>query len=212
MESPTKRKNAMTEQEEFEFRLRMEQEAGQEQSPFTLIGDRPPPPTMGEYVKESIGRSLSSIPALMAESSALYGLSEGEFPSQLPPQGTAGQAYTQFQRSLGLKPEMRPATQLQRAVGTFTGAVADPLNLFGGAGLARQGLSNMARGLGLFEKGVGVQTGIAGVSALGGEYGGEAGGQYFGVPGQVIGSVIGSLASGGLNLLLVQKVVRLLQD
>ncbi len=187
----------MTEQEEFEFRLRMEQEAGQEQSPFTLIGDRPPPPTMGEYVKESIGRSLSSIPALMAESSALYGLSEGEFPSQLPPQGTAGQAYTQFQRSLGLKPEMRPATQLQRAVGTFTGAVADPLNLFGGAGLARQGLSNMARGLGLFEKGVGVQTGIAGVSALGGEYGGEAGGQYFGVPGQVIGSVIGSLASGG---------------
>ncbi len=53
----------------------------------------------------------------------------------------------------------------------------------------------MARGLGLFEKGVGVQTGIAGVSALGGEYGGEAGGQYFGVPGQVIGSVIGSLAA-----------------
>ncbi len=109
---------------------------------------------------ESIGRTLSSIPALMAESSALYGLSEGEFPSQLPPQGTAGQAYTQFQRSLGLKPEMRPATQLQRAVGTFTGAVADPLNLFGGAGLARQGLSNVARGLGLFEKGVGVQSGI----------------------------------------------------
>jgi len=94
-----------------------------EQSPFTLIGDQPPPPTMGEYVKESIGRSLSSIPALMAESSALYGLSEGEFPSQLPPQGTAGQAYTQFQRSLGLKPEMRPATQLQRAVGTFTESV-----------------------------------------------------------------------------------------
>jgi hypothetical protein len=202
MESQTKRDNAMTEQEEFEFRLRLEQEAGQEEMPLFMRGmtamfDQPPPPTMGEYVTESIGRSLSSIPALMAESSALYGLSEGEFPSQLPPQGTAGQAYTQFQRSLGLKPEMRPATQLQRAAGTVAGAVTDPLNLFSGAGLARQGLSNMARGLGLFEKGVGVQTGIAGVSALGGEYGGEAGGQYFGVPGQVIGSVIGSLASGG---------------
>ncbi len=56
MESQTKKDNAMTEQEEFEFRLRLEQEAGQEQSPFTLIGDQPPPPTMGEYVKESIGR------------------------------------------------------------------------------------------------------------------------------------------------------------
>ncbi len=202
MESPTKRKNAMTEQEEFEFRLRLEQEAGQEEMPsfmrgMTAMFDQPPPPTMGEFATESIGRTLSSIPALMAESSALYGLSGGEFPSELPPQGTAGQAYTQFQRELGLKPEMRPATQMQRAVGTVLGAVADPLNLFGGAGLARQGLSNVARGLGLFEKGVGVQTGIAGVSALGGEYGGEAGGQYFGVPGQVIGSVIGSLASGG---------------
>lgn len=170
---------------------------GVEQSPFTLIGDQPPPPTMGEFATESIGRTLSTIPALMAESSALYGLSEGEFPSALPPQGTAGKAYTEFQRNLGLKPEMRPATQMQRAVGTVLGAVADPLNLFGGAGIARQGLSNVARGLGLFEKGVGAQTAIAGVSALGGEYGGEAGGQYFGVPGQVIGSIIGSLASGG---------------
>lgn len=167
--------------------------------PFILqtMGDEPAPPTMGEYVRESVGRSLSNIPALMAESSALYGLSDGEFPSQLPPQGTAGQAYTQFQRELGLKPEMRPASQLQRAVGTVSGAVADPLNLFGGAGIARQGLTNAARGLGLFQKGVGVQTAITGVSALGGEYGGEAGGQYFGVPGQVIGSVVGSLLSGG---------------
>ncbi len=86
MESQTKKDNAMTEQEEFEFRLRLEQEAGQEQSPFTLIGDQPPPPTMGEFATESIGRTLSSIPALMAESSALYGLSGGEFPSN-------GQAY-----------------------------------------------------------------------------------------------------------------------
>ena len=159
----------MTEQEEFEFRLRMEQEAGQEEMPsfmggMTSMFDQPTPPTMGEYVKESIGRSLTSIPALMAESSALYGLSGGEFPSELPPQGTAGKAYTEFQRNLGLKPEMRPATQMQRAVGTVAGAVTDPLNLFGGAGIARQGLSNVARGLGLFEKGVGAQTAIAGVS------------------------------------------------
>ena len=135
-----------------------------------MFGDEPTPPTMGEVVKESIGRAVTRIPAAISAAGTYYGtLGESEFPSQLPPQGATEEAMNTFSRGLGLRPELRPATQGQRYAMAFTEGVADPLNLFG--------LGGVKTGLGLVQKGllssegarVGLQLGAGGTASVGGE-------------------------------------------
>lgn len=182
----------MTEQEEFEFRLRLENEqAGlpkaDEEPPLILQGMIPEPttpPTMTEYLLESAGRGLTTIPAVLGASSELYGIQGGEFPSELPPQGLTQEAMDRVRRGLGLKPEMRPATGFQRYAGAFTEAALDPLNLLGGVSLTRK-LGGML---------------TAGAAGAGGEFGGEIGQQVGGLPGQVFGGILFSLMSGGATV------------
>ena len=72
---------------------------------------------------------------------------------------------------LGINPNLRPATQLQRYIGAGVEAASDPLNLIGGTGLLSKGVNVLA----------------AGMAGVGGEAGGEIGQQVAGLPGQVIG-------------------------
>ena len=172
-----------------------------------MFGDEPTPPTMGEVVKESIGRAVTRIPAAISAAGTYYGtLGESEFPSQLPPQGATEQAMNTFSRGLGLRPELRPASQGQRYAMAFTEGVADPLNLFG--------LGGVKTGLGLVQKGllssegarVGLQLGAGGTASVGGEFGGEVGGQIGGTTGQIIGGIGTAILLGGGTLTAGQKL------
>jgi hypothetical protein len=174
---------------------------------LTMIGDEPTPPTMGEVVKESIGRAITRIPAAISAAGTYYGtLGESEFPSQLPPQGATEEAMNTFSRGLGLRPELRPATQGQRYAMAFTEGVADPLNLFG--------LGGVKTGLGLLSKGIfsreggrlGLQLGAGGTASVGGEFGGEVGGQIGGTTGQIIGGIGTAILLGGGTLTAGQKL------
>jgi hypothetical protein len=191
----------MTEQEEFEFRLRLESEGGAtttnqptptEEIPFplTALGDEPTPPTMSEYLLNRAQMGLTNIPALLGGASAIYGTYDGEFPSQLPPQGTTQQAMDAVRSGLGINPNLRPATGLQRYIGAGVEAAADPLNLFG-LGAAKSALGLAGRTL--------FSTGTAGVAGVAGEAGGEIGGQVGGLTGQVIGGISSALLFGGLT-------------
>jgi hypothetical protein len=198
----------MTEQEKFKFRLRMEQEAEQEQSPFTLIGDQPRPPTNAEVIKEAIGRAVTKYLAAMSAAATYYGtLGENEFPSQLTPQGATEQAMDKFSRSIGLRPELRPANELQRYLMSGIGGAADPANLIG--------LGGVKTGLGLLSKGIfspegariGLQLGAGGTAGIGGEFGGDVGGLIGGTPGQIIGGVGTAIIFGGSTVAAGQKLL-----
>jgi hypothetical protein len=191
----------MTEQEEFEFRLRLESEGGLAATnqptpteeippPLQMIGDEPTPPTMSEYLLNRAQMGLTNIPALLGGASAIYGTYDGEFPSQLPPQGTTQQGIDEIRRGLGINPNLRPATGLQRYIGAGVEAATDPLNLFGLGG-AKSALGLAGRTL--------FSTGTAGVAGVAGEAGGEVGGQVGGLTGQVIGGISSALLFGGLT-------------
>lgn len=203
----------MTEQEEFEFRLRLENEqsglvqAEKIPSQLAMIGDEPIPTTMGEVVREGIGRAITRIPAAISATGTYYGtLGENEFPAQLTPQGETEQAMDRFSRGLGLRPELRPTTQMQRYAMAGAEGVADPLNLFG--------LGGVKTGLGLIQKGmlspegarVGLQLGASGTASVGGEFGGDVGGQIAGTTGQVIGGIGTAILLGGGTLTAGQKL------
>ncbi len=206
----------MTEQEEFEFRLRLENEQSglvkaEEVPPeLTMIGDQETPPTMSQYLLNRAQMGLSNIPAVLGGASAIYGStfdpSGSEFATRLPPQGTGQQAMDEVRRGLGINPNLRPATELQRGFGAFTEAAVDPLNLFG--------LGGVKTGLGLVQKGllssegarVGLQTTAAGLSGVGGEYGGEAGQKVGGLTGQIIGGIGTAILLGGGTLTAGQKL------
>jgi hypothetical protein len=171
----------MTEQEEFEFRLRLENEQSglvkAEEIPFVFSGmaDDQKPPTMSQYLLESAGRGLTSTPARLAAGSAMQtGTFAGAFPSQPELEAVTTQS---IQRGLGLQPQMRPATGLQRYLGAAVEGATDVTGLFGKG------------------KALSVMTG--GMAGLGGEFGGEVGEQVAGTSGQVIGGLVFSLLSGG---------------
>lgn len=174
---------------------------------LTMVGDEPTPPTMGEVVKEAIGRTVTRIPAAISAAGTYYGtLGESEFPSQLPPQGATEQAMDRFSRGLGLRPELRPATQGQRYAMTAAEGIFDPLNLVG--------LGGVKTGLGLLSKGifsregarVGLQLGAGGTASVGGEFGGDVGGQIGGTTGQIIGGIGTAILLGGGTLTAGQKL------
>ena len=149
---------------------------GEEQSPFVLMGDQPPP-SMFEYLVNRAKIGLT--PSRLVSGSALQ---QGTFAGAFPTQPELEEFTTEgVQSRLGLKPEMRPATSTQKYLGAFVEGAVDPLNLFGGTGL--------------LSKGVNVATG--GMAGVGGEFGGEVGQQVAGVPGQITGGILFSLLSGG---------------
>ena len=158
--------------------------------PLQMIGDEPTPPTMSEYLLNRAQMGLTNIPALLGGASAIYGTYDGEFPSQLPPQGTTQQGMDEIRRGLGINPNLRPATGLQRYIGAGVEAATDPLNLFGLGG-AKSALGLAGRTL--------FSTGTAGVAGVAGEAGGEVGGQVGGLTGQVIGGISSALLFGGLT-------------
>jgi hypothetical protein len=175
--------------------------------PLQMIGDEPTPPTMGDVVKEAIGRTVTRIPAAISAAGTYYGtLGESEFPSQLPPQGATEQAMDRFSRGLGLRPELRPATEGQKYAMAAAEGIFDPLNLFG--------LGGVKTGLGLLSKGifsregarVGLQLGAGGTAGVGGEFGGEVGGQIAGSTGQIIGGIGTAILLGGGTLTAGQKL------
>jgi hypothetical protein len=180
----------MTEQEEFEFRLRLENEqsapnkAEEIPAPLRMIGDQPTPPTMMEYLRNRAAVGLTNIPAVLGASSAIYGTYDGEFPSQLPTQGLTQESMNTMRSQLGINPNLRPATQLQRYIGAGVEAASDPLNLLGGTGLLSKGVNVLG----------------AGMAGVGGEFGGEIGQQIGGLPGQITGGILFSLLSGGGTL------------
>jgi len=170
-----------TEQEEFEFRLRLENEQSglvkAEEVPFVFSGmaDDQKPPTMSQYLLESAGRGLTSTPARLAAGSAMQtGTFAGAFPSQPELEAVTTQS---IQRGLGLQPQMRPATGLQRYLGAAVEGATDVTGLFG--------------------KGKALSAITGGMAGLGGEFGGEVGQQVAGTSGQVIGGLVFSLLSGG---------------
>jgi hypothetical protein len=149
---------------------------GEEQSPFVLIGDQPPP-SMFEYLVNRAKIGLT--PSRLVSGSALQ---QGTFAGAFPTQPELEEFTTEgVQSRLGLKPQMRPATTTQKYLGAFVEGAVDPLNLFGGTGL--------------LSKGVNLATG--GMAGVGGEFGGEVGQQVAGVPGQIAGGILFSLLSGG---------------
>ena len=149
---------------------------GEEQSPFVLIGDQPPP-SMFEYLVNRAKIGLT--PSRLVSGSALQ---QGTFAGAFPTQPELEEFTTEgVQSRLGLKPEMRPATTAQKYIGSFVEGAADFSNLFGGVGL--------------LSKGANVVTG--GMAGVGGEFGGEVGQQVAGVPGQIAGGILFSLLSGG---------------
>ena len=206
----------MTEQEEFEFRLRLENEQSglvkAEEVPFILKGmdDDQTPPTMSQYLLNRAQMGLTNIPAVLGGASAIYGStfdpSGSEFAVRLPPQGAGQQGMDEIRRGLGINPNLRPATELQRGLGAFTEAAVDPSNLFG--------LGGVKTGLGLVQKGllssegarVGLQTTAAGLAGVGGEYGGEAGQKVGGLTGQIIGGIGTAILFGGGTLTAGQKL------
>lgn len=158
--------------------------------PLQMIGDEPTPPTMSEYLLNRAKMGLTNIPALLGGASAIYGTYDGEFPSQLPPQGTTQQGMDEIRIGLGINPNLRPATGLQRYIGAGVEAATDPLNLFGLGG-AKSTLGLAGRTL--------FSAGTAGVAGVAGETGGEVGGQVGGLTGQVIGGISSALLFGGLS-------------
>jgi hypothetical protein len=171
----------MTEQEEFEFRLRLENEQSglvkAEEVPFVFSGmaDDQKPPTMSQYLLESAGRGLTGTPARLAAGSAMQtGTFAGAFPSQPELEAVTTES---IQRGLGLQPQMRPATGLQKYGGAFIEGMTDVTGLFG--------------------KGKALSAITGGMAGLGGEFGGEVGQQVAGTTGQVIGGLVFSLLSGG---------------
>lgn len=183
----------MTEQEEFEFRLRLESEVGAtptEEIPFplTALGEEPPPPTMSQYLLNRVQMGLTNIPALLSSGGAMQtGTFAGAFPSQPELETTTPES---IQRTFGINPNLRPATGLQRYIGAGVEAASDPLNLFGlGAAKSALGLAGKT----LFS------TGTAGVAGVAGEAGGEVGRQVGGLTGQVIGGISSALLFGGLT-------------
>lgn len=144
----------MTEQEEFEFRLRYENEQSglvkSEEIPpqLTMVGDESPQQTMLDYVLNRSQVGATGIPAALNAASAIYGStfdpSGSEFATRLPPQGTTQQAMDEVRMGLGINPNMRPTTGLQKYAGAFTEGVVDPINLLG--------LGGVKTGLGLLQK------------------------------------------------------------
>ena len=144
-------------------------------APLQMIGDQPPPPSMLDYLFEKAKLGFTSTPARLASGSAMQqGTFAGAFPSQ-PELETL--TTENIQSQLGLKPQMRPATGLQRYLGAVVEGGSDITGLFGKA------------------KALNVLTG--GMAGGGGEFGGEVGQQVAGVPGQITGGILFSLLSGG---------------
>jgi hypothetical protein len=197
----------MTEQEEFEFRLRLENEqsglVNAEEIPpqLRMVGDEPTPPTMSQYLLNRAQMGLTNIPAVLGGASAIYGStfdpSGSEFAISLPPQGTGQQGMDEVRRGLGINPNLRPATELQRGLGAFVEAASDPTNLFG--------LGGVKTGLGLLGR-TGLQLTSSGVAGVAGEYGGQAGQQVGGLIGQIVGGIGAAILFGGGTLSAGQKV------
>ena len=144
-------------------------------APLQMIGDQPPPPSMLDYLFEKAKLGFTSTPARLASGSAMQqGTFAGAFPSQ-PELETL--TTENIQSQLGLKPQIRPATGLQRYLGAVVEGGSDITGLFGKA------------------KALNVLTG--GMAGGGGEFGGEIGQQVAGLPGQVVGGLVFSLLSGG---------------
>ena len=174
---------------------------------LTMVGDEPTPPTNLEAIQEAIGRTVTRIPAAISAAGTYYGtLGESEFPSQLPPQGATEEAMNKFSRGLGLRPELRPANELQRYLMAGAEGIFDPTNLIG--------LGGVKTGLGLLSKGivsregarVGLQLGAGGTASIGGEFGGDVGGQIGGTTGQIIGGIGTAILLGGGTLTAGQKL------
>jgi len=198
----------MTEQEEFEFRLRLENEQSAVESAqnkmeevFGAVFNEPTPPTMSQYLLNRAQMGLTNIPAVLGGASAIYGStfdpSGSEFAISLPPQGTGQQGMDEVRRGLGINPNLRPATELQRGLGAFTEAASDPTNLFG--------LGGIKTGLGLLGR-TGLQLTSSGVAGVAGEYGGQAGQQVGGLTGQIVGGIGAAILFGGGTLSAGQKV------
>lgn len=149
--------------------------ADTQESPFVLMGDQPPPPTMLDYLLEKVKLGFTSTPARLASGSALQqGTFAGAFPTQPELEALTTEG---IQTGLGLKPQIRPASTAQRYLGAVVEGASDITGLFGKA------------------KALNVFTG--GMAGGGGEFGGEVGQQVAGVPGQIVGGLVFSLLSGG---------------
>ena len=178
--------------------------------PLRMIGDEPPKQTMLDYVLNRAQVQATQIPAALNAASAIYGStfdpSGSEFAVRLPPEGIGQQAMDQVRMGLGINPNMRPATGLQKYAGAFTEGVVDPLNLIG--------LGGVKTGLGLVQKGLlssegirtGLQFGAGGTASVGGEFGGEVGSQIGGTTGQIIGGIGTAILLGGGTLTAGQKL------
>jgi len=146
---------------------------GEEQSPFVLMGDQPPP-SMLDYLFEKAKLGFTSTPARLASGSAMQ---QGTFAGAFPTQPELELTTENIQTGLGLKPQIRPASTAQRYFGAVVEGGADITGLFGKA------------------KALNALTG--GMAGGGGEFGGEIGQQVAGVPGQITGGILFSLLSGG---------------
>jgi hypothetical protein len=156
--------------------------------PLQMIGDEPTPTTTSEYLLNRAQMGLTNIGSLLGSGSAMQtGTFAGAFPSQPELEATTPES---IQRTLGINPNLRPSTGLQRYIGAGVEAATDPLNLFGLGG-AKSALGLAGRTL--------FSTGTAGVAGVAGEAGGEVGGQVGGLTGQVIGGISSALLFGGLT-------------
>ena len=156
--------------------------------PLQMIGDEPTPTTTSEYLLNRAQMGLTNIGSLLGSGSAMQtGTFAGAFPSQPELEATTPES---IQRTLGINPNLRPSTGLQRYIGAGVEAATDPLNLFG--------LGGAKSALGLAGKTL-FSTGTAGVAGVAGEAGGEVGGQVGGLTGQVIGGISSALLFGGLT-------------
>jgi hypothetical protein len=161
------------------------------------LADVRPAASTGEVVAEGLRRAVASTPSLISGLGAIAGQSplgqpslfqtgvdmRGPIETRVRPTEAFSQTYQPTQQAItGLLGggKVRPTTEAQKYIMSFSEGAGDPLNLFGGVGLLRKG----------------VQTLAGGMAGVGGEFGGEVGGQLAGDVGSVIGGVAFSLLSG----------------
>jgi hypothetical protein len=173
------------------------------------VADVRPATSTGEVLVEGLRRAVAGTPSLFMGLSSMagQGMTQGGMPfmpgtpgvvfpmgprffdasSQVEPRPSPGQAFQQSYQSTQRNitgmlggGNVRPTTEAQKYLMSFAEGFGDPLNLLGGAGLARKGVQALAGGM----------------AGVGGEFGGEVGGQLSGDVGRVIGGITFSLFSG----------------